>query len=138
MIHDIFYPNRQPLQRRYLHRTAKVPSLVNEDTFAGPQSYLLDFDRFSFHPKYVVTLLPLRGVLTTSTYPGRCPGLCSSAPSGRTQTLIPHQKRWQNLNYQPCHRSSTNFAIAVVLLHLFYGVFLSRFTMMIRCLTISW
>ena len=27
---------------------------------------------------------------------------------------------------------------STVLLHLFYGVFLSRFTMMIRCLTISW
>ena len=30
-----------------------------------------------------VTLLPLRGALITATYPGRCPGLCTAAPSGR-------------------------------------------------------
>ena len=38
------------------------------------------------HPKYGVTLLPLRGALITSTYPGRCPGLCTAAPSGRKIT----------------------------------------------------
>ena len=45
-------------------------------------------DLFSFHPKYGVTLLPYRkrGLLTTSTSPGRCPGLCTAAPSGRKVT----------------------------------------------------
>ena len=52
---------------------------------------------------------PTGRCLIASSSPGRFPGLCSSAPSGRTQTLIPHQKRWQNLNDQPCHCSSTNF-----------------------------
>ena len=33
-----------------------------------------------------VTLLPLRGALITATYPGRCPGLCTAAPSGRKIT----------------------------------------------------
>ena len=33
-----------------------------------------------------VTLLPLRGALITATYPGRCPGLCTAAPSGRKVT----------------------------------------------------
>ena len=39
-----------------------------------------------FHLKYGVTLLPLQGVLMNSTYPGRCPGLCTAAPSGRKIT----------------------------------------------------
>ena len=63
------------------------------------------------HPKYGVTLLPLRGALTTSTYPGRCPGLCTAAPSGCritceygcTTVNNPYNVRWDEMGIDRTH-----------------------------------
>ena len=49
-------------------------------------NFVLYAQTFLVHPTCGVTLLPLRGALITSIYPGRCPGLCTSAPSGRKIT----------------------------------------------------
>ena len=63
------------------------------------------------HPTFGVTLLPLRGALTTSTYPGRCPGLCTAAPSGRkticeygcTTVNNPYNVRWDEMGIDRTH-----------------------------------
>ena len=38
---------------------------------------------FSFFIRCILKLLPLQGALLIALYPGRCPGLGASAPSGR-------------------------------------------------------
>ena len=49
-------------------------------------NFVLYAQTFLVHPTCGVTLLPLRGALITSIYPGRCPGLFTTAPSGRKIT----------------------------------------------------